>query len=44
MLGEREQYYKKADLVFDVDNSPIGITVDRLAKIVNRVIIAENKN
>jgi shikimate kinase len=44
MLGEREQYYKKADLIFDVDNSPIGITVDRLAKIVNRVLIAENKN
>ena len=44
MLGEREKYYKKADLVFDVDNSPIGITVDRLAKIINRVLIAENKN
>lgn len=44
MLGEREQYYKKADLVFDVDNSPIGKTVDRLAKIVNRVIIEENRN
>lgn len=44
MLSEREKYYKKADLVFDVDNSPIGITVDKLAKIVNRIIIAENRN
>jgi shikimate kinase len=44
MLDEREQYYKKADLVFDVDNSPIGITVDKLAKIVNRIIVTENKN
>ena len=44
MLGEREQYYNKADLVFDVDNSPIGITVDKLAKIISRVIIAENRN
>ena len=43
MLEEREQYYSKADLVFDVDNSPIGITVDRLAKIVNRVISEKNK-
>ena len=44
MLGEREHYYKKADLFFDVDNSPIGVTVDRLAKIINRIIIEENKN
>jgi shikimate kinase len=44
MLDEREQYYKKADLVFNVDNSPIGTTVDKLAKIVNRIIVTENKN
>ena len=33
MLKEREKYYLKADLIFSVDNSPIGITVDKLAKI-----------
>lgn len=44
MLDEREKYYNKANLVFDVDNSPIGITVDRLAKIVKKTISEENKN
>ncbi len=42
MIGEREKYYNKADLVFDVDNSPIGLTVDKLAKIVNRMIVEKN--
>ncbi len=44
MLAEREPYYYKADLVFDVDNSPIGLTVDKLAKTINRIIKNENKN
>jgi len=44
MISERERYYNKADLVFDVDNSPIGLTVDKLAKIIKRIIIEENKN
>jgi shikimate kinase len=44
MLAEREKYYCKANMVFDVDNSPIGITVDRLAKIVNRKIHEKNRN
>jgi hypothetical protein len=44
MLNEREKYYNKADLVFDVDNSPIGISVDRLAKLVNRTLIEKNKH
>jgi len=42
MLSEREKYYNKADLVFNVDNSPIGITVDKLAKIVKRMIVEKN--
>jgi len=42
MISEREKYYNKADLVFDVDNSPIGLTVDKLAKIVNRMILEKN--
>jgi shikimate kinase len=44
MLTEREPYYYKADLVFDVDNSPIGLTVDRLAKTIKKIIIDENKS
>ncbi|MFZ1290969.1 MAG: shikimate kinase [Melioribacteraceae bacterium] len=44
MLNEREPYYQQADLIFDVDNSPIGKTVDRFVKIINRVIIEENRN
>lgn len=44
MLKEREKYYLKADLIFNVDNSPIGLTVDKLAKRINRIIIEENKN
>ena len=44
MMTERDKYYNKADLVFQVDNSPIGKTVDKLAKIVNRIIHEENKN
>lgn len=42
MLSEREKYYKKADIFFEVDNSPIGITVDKLAKIVNKIIVENN--
>ncbi|MBK8945237.1 MAG: shikimate kinase [Ignavibacteriae bacterium] len=44
MLNEREPYYSQADLIFDVDNSPIGQTVDRFVKIINRVILEKNKN
>lgn len=44
MMAERDKYYSKADLIFHVDNSPIGTTVDKLAKIVNRIIHEENKN
>ncbi|MBK7104229.1 MAG: shikimate kinase [Ignavibacteriae bacterium] len=44
MLSEREPYYQQANLIFDVDNSPIGQTVDRFVKIINRVILEKNKN
>jgi len=43
MLEEREKYYNLASIIFDVDNSPIGKTVDKLAKIITRIIIEENK-
>jgi shikimate kinase len=44
MLNEREPYYYQADMVFDVDNSPIGQTVDRFTKIISKVIIEKNSN
>jgi shikimate kinase len=44
MLKEREKYYLKADIIFQVDNSPIGLTVDKLAKKVNKMISEENKD
>ena len=36
MLTEREKYYNRADLVFQVDNTSIGKTVDKLAKQIKR--------
>jgi len=38
MLSEREKYYNKADIIFNVDNTPIGKTVDKLAKQISRLI------
>ena len=42
MLDAREVYYKKADLIFEVDNSPIGLTVDRLAKVIRKYFNEKN--
>jgi len=44
MLKEREPYYYQADMIFDVDNSPIGKTVDRFTRLINKVIIEKNSN
>ncbi len=43
MLQERNKYYNKANLSFDVDDSPIGITVDRLAKSIKKILYEKNK-
>mgnify|MGYP000342013619 CR=1 FL=1 len=32
LLDKRSVYYEKADLIIDTDNSPVGITVDKIAK------------
>ncbi|MEW6655141.1 MAG: shikimate kinase [Bacteroidota bacterium] len=32
LLEKRRAFYEKADLVIDTDNSPIGLTVDHIAK------------
>jgi shikimate kinase len=42
MLEERNKYYNKADLYFNVDDSPIGITVDRLAKSIKKILYEKN--
>ncbi len=38
LLEERKKYYNTADIVLDTDDKPIGITVDKLAKLVKRYI------
>ncbi len=38
LLKEREPYYLVADICIDTDKTNIGITVDKLAKILTRVI------
>ncbi|MDA3861986.1 MAG: shikimate kinase [Melioribacteraceae bacterium] len=41
-LTLREPYYLEADIHIDTDQSSIGITVDKLAKLLNRVIHEKN--
>lgn len=43
-LAKREPYYLQANIHIDTDQSNIGITVDKLAKIINREINANNYN
>jgi shikimate kinase len=42
-LTEREPFYLEADIHIDTDNTSIGITVDKLAKILKRVINEKNQ-
>lgn len=42
MLDKRNSYYEKADLIINTDNNPIGITVDKIAKQVLRLINETN--
>jgi hypothetical protein len=34
LLDERIKYYEQADIIIDTDNIPIGITVDKIAKLI----------
>ncbi|MCF6269596.1 MAG: shikimate kinase [Melioribacteraceae bacterium] len=38
LLKEREPFYLSADICIDTDKTSIGVTVDKLAKILKRVI------
>ncbi len=42
MLKERNKYYCQADLIFKIDNSPVGITVDKLAKSIKKLLYEKN--
>ena len=42
-LKKREPYYLEADIQIDTDQSSIGVTVDKLAKLLSRVINGKNK-
>jgi shikimate kinase len=35
LYNAREKYYNQADITIDTDNISIGVTVDKLAKIIN---------
>jgi shikimate kinase len=41
-LSEREPFYNQADFKIDTDQTNIGITVDKLAKILSRVVNEES--
>lgn len=42
LLEEREKYYNQADLVIETGNNEIGVTVDKIAKILWRLGIESN--
>jgi shikimate kinase len=42
LLEEREPYYSSADFFIDTDKTRIGVTVDKLAKIIKRYIYEKN--
>lgn len=42
LLEEREPYYSSADFFIDTDKTRIGVTVDKLAKIIKRYIHEKN--
>jgi len=42
LLEEREPYYTSADFFIDTDKTRIGVTVDKLAKIIKRYIYEKN--
>lgn len=42
LLEEREPYYSSADFSIDTDKTRIGVTVDKLAKIIKKYIYEKN--
>ena len=42
MLDKRKEYYEKADIVINTDFNPIGVTVDKIAAKITRIINEKN--
>lgn len=42
LLDKRQEFFEKADIIFTTDGNPIGITVDKLAKKLTKMINEEN--
>ena len=36
LLTKREKYYLNADVVFDIDKYPVGVTVDKIIQIIKQ--------
>lgn len=43
LMDDRKQFYEKADIIFDTNESSIGGTVDKLVKIIKKEIHYSNK-
>lgn len=44
LLENRKKFYEKADYVINTDYTPIGITVDRIAKKISGIFNEKNSN
>ncbi len=44
LLDKRKNYYEKADLIINTDYTPIGITVDRIAKKLTGIFNEKNSD
>lgn len=42
LLDKRQEFFEKADIIFTTDGSPIGITVDKLAKKIMKSLNEES--
>ena len=42
MLDKRKEFYEKADIIINTDFNPIGVTVDRIASKISRIIDEKN--
>jgi shikimate kinase len=34
LLSDRNKYYEQADIIIETDNLPIGVTIDKIAKVI----------
>lgn len=43
LLRQRTPFYEKADLIINTDNYPLGLTVDKIAKLITKEINEEDQ-